>query len=339
MKNIFYTPQNFLAKLPDGKVVSIDDYIKNNMSEELSCPCCNNKLTLRAKDSTFMQPHFKHENGGSCADYVKNKNSSRHDVFYKREMALNKEEVENYKERIESLEYIYSFVQRIKGESLSSENQEEFLTALSCLNYEDQMWVFNYAKNSSCLKPLKKEMASTINNGLLEKLQNQYGPLGINISSVNVHCIKFTHHTKEFLIEKQYSFYGYQPPLLWISEKDLKDFRNQVQRALKQESYFKYIYDHKDMFDGEIKCVSYSDEDRIVNTTYNLYAAINYDKPIESQIDDIIKRFASEIEDEKKYKDIIDKINLLVDKINSTNSFTVNKVDGYSYCYYYSQSS
>ena len=246
MKNRFYTPQNFLAKLSDGKIISIDDYIENNITDDISCPCCNGKLTLRAKDSEYMQPHFKHENGGSCLDYISNRNSGRRDNFYRREMELTEQEVENYKERIESLEYLYEFVKRIKNENLTSENQKEFLIALSCLDYEDQLWVFNYAKNSSCLKPLKYEMAKTINNNALDYLNEKYADTGVEFTELEAHSVYICYKHYRTFIEgaNHYCFYGYKPPLISLNNDDINAINKNIERTIEfiNEQYEELLY-------------------------------------------------------------------------------------------------
>ena len=257
MKNEFYTPQNFLAKLPDGRIVSIDDYIKNGITDDITCPCCNSKLTLRAKDSIHMQPHFKHENGESCLDYTKSKSSDRKDNFYRREMELTEQEVENYKKRIEGLEYIYEFVKRIKNEVLTPENQKEFLTALSHLDYDDQLWVFNYAKNSSCLKPLKYEMANTINKNALAYLNEKYSDKGIVFENRVVYKVGSHYtggywsscHLDETRIvphEVEYTLSGNKHytigkntgsnPLIFLDSNDIKSITTQVDDTI---NYYK----------------------------------------------------------------------------------------------------
>ena len=168
-----YNPQNILAKTPDGKIVSILDVKKLNIQSDFSCPCCNKKLRTRAMDSEHMQPHFAHMPNESCIDYEALRSSERKDVFYKREMEFTEKEVENYKDRVEGLEYIYQFLKRAKKEPLSEDGKYEFFTALDSLEYDDQVFVYTYTKNVSCMKEIQSEIADRVNQNALNILEQQ----------------------------------------------------------------------------------------------------------------------------------------------------------------------
>ncbi len=168
-----YTPQNKLARTQDGQVISIFDAVKTGVSGKLSCVCCKRELRMRAVDSKHQMPHFAHMPGDSCIDYQALRNSERTDVFYKRELALTAEESENLKQRIEGLEYIYEFLGRSKGQPISDDAKDEFFTALSSLEYSDQVFVFDCGRRVSCLKNIVKEMADVINDNAISMLNER----------------------------------------------------------------------------------------------------------------------------------------------------------------------
>lgn len=55
----------FVAIGKDKKRVSIEDAIEG---EEYFCPVCNNKLSIKAQNSTSVKMHFAHKQGTDCLD-------------------------------------------------------------------------------------------------------------------------------------------------------------------------------------------------------------------------------------------------------------------------------
>ncbi len=266
MKNLFYTPQNFIAKLSDGSIVSVDDVIKSDINDIFLCPCCNATMTLRARNSTHMQPHFKHENGNSCLNNNKQKETTRRDVFYAREMALSEKQVADYKVRIEKLENFFAVYSQVKKLGLTDSLKTIVMSAFSALDYEDQLFVYDYGKRN-CLKVLKKDMIDVLNQHFFEILRDYCETANCCIKDIDARYIKYEY--KNHTITEDF-YYNYYTTNYLITEEScdaikrrishqtaLIDKKIQIEELAKKNTQFCIEIDPTIKY---IKCVRHSDD-------------------------------------------------------------------------------
>ena len=171
MDNIPYTPQNLFAKYK-GEIYSIKE-IPKDIKEGLTCPCCNKTLRIMALNSEYKQTYFAHLQNESCIKYEKSSSNKRINPIHKREMELTETQAKNLKERLEGLEYIYEFIKRNRN-GVTNQSKKELLKAVSLLDYEDQIFVWRYARKVTCLKPIIPDLTKRVNKNAIDLLQAKY---------------------------------------------------------------------------------------------------------------------------------------------------------------------
>lgn len=254
-RKAFYTPQNFIAEKQDGTLVSIQDVVDTGDTEgPFRCKCCNAQVYPVAIHSVHMQPHFRHADGKSCIEYNESMGNGRTDAFWRRELELNRNELEYYKERIDALEYIWNIIEKDK-ESGELKHKDEFFEAFQYLYYDDQLFVYRYAAKTSCMKPIKREIRNLVNIGGIHHL-NQLYP-GVEVEANGLKSIKCTYKGKSIVVgDRAYDMkynYRYDFPVR-IDEKMLKDAKRQIEDLIDRidgsdalwQKIVKYIRDHGD---------------------------------------------------------------------------------------------
>ncbi len=179
-------PQMFFAKRTDGVIISIREINKANKGETYYCPACGTRIVPWSLDSASRQPHFHHMEG-TCTPPKKESLDKRFPILHKRECELMESEVNNLKERLEGLEFIFSLVKRARDIDFTA-----FIDAVSTLCYDDQVFIYDYTRKHQIFKVIREDLAKRINQNAMDILKNKCPNLEFGIwrnDSGTRHCM------------------------------------------------------------------------------------------------------------------------------------------------------
>ena len=83
----------------------------------------------------------------------------------KRKSKLSRQDVLNYRARIEQLDYFWEMIR-------NNVSKESILNSLTSMNHDDQVFCFDIIKRKQCVKYLKDDVKDLINQSVVEKVRN-----------------------------------------------------------------------------------------------------------------------------------------------------------------------
>lgn len=149
-----------------------------------------------AKESKDFIPHFTylyHDGKCYCKEYVERDLYAN--TIAKRKAQLTRQELNNYKARIEQLDWFWQMIS-------SNVGKDEILDAVVNMDYDDQVFCYDLVKRKHCVKYLKDDIRDIINEQVLYYIRKQIDLP--DTGDIFVDLVKRSTRTYEMVVRVKY---------------------------------------------------------------------------------------------------------------------------------------
>lgn len=256
-----------------------NDVVEVNLKEY-----CNKVVT----DEIPIFNYLFHDNKCYSLNYV-NKDFYANTIA-RRKIYLERQEVLNYKSRIESLDWFWQLV-------INKMPKEDILFSIENMEYDDQVFCYDIVKNKQCVKYLREDIKNIINNGVLKNIENQ-----ISLPKDEFIYINLIHHSTNIYevslhVKYQTEHFNFDEDIL-LRSGNCWDYKNLV--GFPKIKFTTKIYEQIHLTDDDIKNVNEKYQQALIekNKVLNFEESLKNDFSYKEYVID--KKFIK-IKDESGY--------------------------------------